>query len=332
MKKLFLDHKSLWLSTLLIVLFCWAAFYWVQVDDMSLPPPPPPTAYGAPYFERVRFEELPQPNDQKIFIDPEIEGLNWNRFATPSFSIMAIDSGQGRYLQSNIEKMKEWTLSRWGLQNIPFSAECRVLCVPTRDMMQKLFRLDRSYAEVRRNESGRITLSCLWLVLDGPPAEVIPSALTMICLAEHEQAKGVKFGFWAHRGIALLNGNLPRIRSNLAAMNEPIQQNHRLHFSAAFRVTEDQYKKKPIEDQCLFDREAAMICLLLRKEFGQDNFLAFLSTEGTEGEKSFYRIFGFSSYGEFDATLNRYMLHLSSDIREGQTPDAYLSIENPKGG
>jgi hypothetical protein len=321
MKKWF--YKRLWLSTSLLIVFGCGR----PVDDIG--PPPPPTAYGVPSAERVRFEEIPQPNGKKT-TDPEIEGLNWNRFATTNFSIIAVDSSQGRYLQSNIEKMKEWTLSRWGFPNIPFSAECRILCVPNKDLMQKLFQLDRSYAEVRRDKSGRITLSCLWLVLDGPPAEVIPGALTMICLAEYEQATGANFGFWAHRGIALLNGNLPRIRSNLAAISEPIQQDQRLHFSSAFRVTEDQHKKKPKEDQDLFDREAAMICLLLRKEFGQKNFLTFIPTQADE--QDLYKVFGFKSYGEFDATLKRYMLHLSFDIKEGRTPDAYLSIENPKGG
>jgi hypothetical protein len=290
----------------------------------SLPPTSP--IYGSPR-NQVRFEEIPQPNNQQVPHDPEIENLKWNVFdKAKNFTIISIDPGQGKYLETNIENMKEWSLTRWGLKNIDFSAECRVLCVPTRDLMQKLFRIDRSYAEIRRDGSGKIQLSCLWLVLDGVPAEVIPSALTMICLAEYEQTTGVKFGFWAHRGISLLNGNLPRIRSNLAAINRPIQENVRLHFSTAFQVTEDQYKSKPQADQVLFDEESAMLCLFLRKEFGQNNFNWFLSTQ--EKEKDLTQVFGFRNFDEFDATFKRYMFHLSSDVKEGKTPDAYLSIGN----
>ena len=276
----------------------------------------------------VMLEALPQPGGiQKVFKDdPEIQNLVWNRFETDSFVVLSLDESQGVYLHENIENMKNWSFTRWGLPNIPFSAECRVLCVPTRDLMQKLFRLERSYAEVRRNKNGKIELNVLWLVLDSTPVETIPSALTVVCMEEYEQTTGRKVGFWAERGMSVLNSSLLSIRENLIALEDPLASNKRMHFTDnLFKVTQKEYKEKPAEEQALYDREAAVVCLLLRKEYGQDNFLAFIHSKGREEDA--YQIIGISDFEQFDAILKRYMTHLTSDVKHGATPDTYLQIE-----
>lgn len=272
----------------------------------------------------VSHYQLPQPYNQQAPADPELANLVWNKWDTENFTILSLDAEQGKYLYENIEQMKKWVLSRWGFPDIKFASECRVLCVPNRNLMKKLFRLDRSHGEVRRDESGKIVMSVLWLVLDGKPAEVIPSALTMVAVSELENY-GAKMGYWAIRGMSILNGTLPQIRQELAALNATVRSDQKMFFSdKLFSMTEQEWRDESLENRQLFDREAAALCLLLRKEFGQHNLHNFLKSGG--GEQNFVQVYGFRGYQEFDATLRRYMAMLSQDVMQNRTPDDYLQI------
>ena len=71
------------------------------------------------------------------------------------------------------------------------------------------------------------------------------------------------------------------------------------------------------------------LCLFLRKEFGQDKFLEFMTSKGTEADLA--RIYGFENYEKFDRTFMRYINDLTGDVAGAnkeriQTPDAYLQI------
>ena len=271
--------------------------------------------------------QLPQPYNQTAPSDPDLRNLVWNKWDTGNFTILSLDANQGKYLHANIEQMKKWVMTRWGFPDVKHSAECRVLCVPNKELMKKLFRLERSHGEVRRDKSGKITMSVLWLVLDQKPAEVIPPSLTLVCLAELEN-QGVKVGYWATRGMSVLNGSLPQVRSQLAALNANMASDQKVYFSQKlFSMTEEEWKKETPEKRLLFDREAAALCLLLRKEYGQANLHKFMQSGG--GEQNFNQIYGFRGYQEFDATLRRYMTNLSNDVSQNRTPDSYLQISPP---
>lgn len=275
----------------------------------------------------VSHYQLPQPYNQEAPSDPELKNLVWNKWDTENFTILSLDAGQGKYLHDNIEQMKAWVLARWGLPDVKFSAECRVLCVPNQQLMKKLFRLDQSHGEVRRNKDGKIELSVLWLVLDKKPAEVIPPSLTLVCLAELE-SRNLNVGYWAVRGMSVLNGTIPQIRSQLAPLNGVITSDDKMYFSQKlFTMTEEDWKKETVEKRHLFDQEAAALCLLLRKEFGQDNLLKYLSTGG--GEQNFANVYGFQSFQVFDSTLKSYMTNLAQDVAQNRTPNSYLQISPP---
>lgn len=275
----------------------------------------------------VSHYQLPQPYNQEAPSDPELKNLVWNKWDTENFTILSLDAGQGKYLHDNIEQMKTWVLSRWGLPDVKFSAECRVLCVPNQQLMKKLFRLDQSHGEVRRNKDGKIELSVLWLVLDKKPAEVIPPSLTLVCLAELE-SRNLKMDYWTVRGMSLLNGTLPQIRSELAPLSGVIAADNKIFFSQKlFATTEEDWKKLSVEQRRLFDQESAALCLLLRKEFGQDNLLKFISTGG--GEQNFASVYGFQSFQVFDSTLKSYMTNLAQDVAQNRTPNSYLQISPP---
>jgi hypothetical protein len=234
---------------------------------------------------------------------------------------LSYDQKQGEYLYKNIEKMKTWVFARWGLPNVEFSAECKVACVPTKEMMQEAYRLNHSCSEIQK-EGDKIKSTQLFLILDKKPAEVIPVGLTEVCLAELCQ-RNIEIGFWGRRGMAILNGTLPQIKGEITPLHKKDKRDL-FTSEALFSMTEDEWKILQPKSQLIFDQQAAVVCLLLRKEFGQSKFLTFLLTDNTEQDLK--EVFGFSSQEKFDAAFMRYLSNLSSDIVEGITPDKYLQI------
>lgn len=288
----------------------------------------------------VKTTDVPLPVGQAPLTDPDLQNKNWNRWETENFVILSLDPKQGSYLYNNIEKIKTWALMRWGLPDIPFPRRtyksgqpaepgCMLVCVPDKEYLKKLFRLESSQSEVQIDDKNQIARSVAWISLDQSPAEIIPFAITTICLKEFEQITGTKFNPWLYRGMSYLNATLPQIRQTLSPLAAQVQQNQKIFFSKAiFEMTEDEWSKLEKPQQQLFDAESAAMCLLLRKEFGQDNFLSFL--RGGATEQNLAKTFGFRSYDELDATFKRYLYNLSNDINSRAAPDHYLQVSPPK--
>ena len=271
----------------------------------------------------VYFKSLPTPTGIEKSNDPSIPKIGWNRWTTTNFTILSIDLNQGDYLKNNIEQMKTWCMQRWGLQDMDYKTECRIFCVPNKETMQKLFNIETSRAETK-NDINKNTVNYLWLVLDGRPAEVIPSGLTLVSLREYETATSRKIGWWAQRGMAALNISIGQIKTNITYSERFIENNDKMFFSKSlFSITEETWKKLSIGEQNLFDSEAAALCLMIRKEYGQSMFLSMLEYSN---EKSLKETLGFSNYTHFDITFKRFLVNICKDIREGRTPDNYLQI------
>jgi hypothetical protein len=81
-------------------------------------------------------------------------------------------------------------------------------------------------------------------------------------------------------------------------------------------------------EKALFDRNSALVCLMLRKEFGEQKFIQFLSSN--QDEDSIKMIYGFKNLMEFDGTLGRYLENLKKDIGSGATPDSYLTVKGAR--
>ena len=93
-------------------------------------------AYGQ---QKVSHYQLPVPAGQTAPTDPDLKNLVWNKWDTDNFTILSLDQSQGKYLHENIESMKTWILRRWGIsEKLQFSAECKIMCVPTKELMKKL--------------------------------------------------------------------------------------------------------------------------------------------------------------------------------------------------
>ena len=80
----------------------------------------------------------------------------------------------------------------------------------------------------------------------------------------------------------------------------------------------------PPERKAIFDREAATLCLLLRKEFGQQKFIEFIKNNSSQN--ALHQVYGFNGYSQFDESFKRYFYNLSQDIVNNRTPDNYLKI------
>lgn len=282
--------------------------------------------------QNVSHFQIPIPTGVQVEEDPNIKNLVWNRRSTKNFVILSLNDDQGKYLQKNIENMKDWASSRWGFSSEDFPESkvgeklepgCMVLCVPDKSLMKKLFNLEESYGEVVKSKDGEIEKRVLWLVLDGTPAETIPPALTMICLDQLEVDHNYDFGFWAVRGMSVLNSTLPKIKSSLNLANKELEDGSFV-VEKIFSITKEDYKKMSLDQRKIFDGVSATICLLLRKEFGQKNLLDFFRNPSTE--QNFKMVYGFQNFNHFTDTFKRYSKNLTSDISDNVTPNSYLQI------
>lgn len=258
--------------------------------------------------------------------DPALKNLVWNRWETTNYVILSIDHKQGLWLYENIESMKEWSVVRWGLPNVNYpkrvnvttvgaEAGCMVICVPNKETMQKIWRRDSNYTEVKKSAKG-IDRNFMLLILDKSPAETMPSRLTVAHMKELENKLETTFNLVIIRGVATLNESLPQIKARIAYVG---QAKNLPSVKSLFSMTEKEW----VAQEYLYDSLAATVCLMLRREFGQDKFHALLTPVT---EKKFQEIYKFKGFDDFEVTWRRYINNLVQDVKNNKTPDHYLQI------
>ena len=251
-----------------------------------------------------------------LFTDLEIKDLKWHKFNTQNFVVLSIDESQGKKLSNSIEKIKNKSLSRWGIKEEDFSAECRVFSVSDKSLMKKLFQLDSSKVEIKRNQ-GKIAISVIWALDD------ISIPISEVCFAEINQKYNNRISYCLLRGMCLLNGSIDSVRKRLNYKSGYIYYSKNL-----FGMTFDKWEELSIESKQLFDKESIILCLFLRKEFGEVKMHQFFTAEKSlSPEESLKFVYGFSDYKQFDSNLMIYMRDICSDIVLGKTPDSYLEIK-----
>jgi hypothetical protein len=263
--------------------------------------------------------------------DPALKDLVWHRWTAGRFTVLALNDQQGKYLAQNANSIKNWILTRWGLPDTPLSAECRLLCVYNVELMNKLFRLNQSRVEVRK-DNGSPSIYVGWLLTDGAPEQTLAVPLTQVCLSEIDSRYQLGLGFWAKRGLGKLNMPVAAIRQEIMALTQHLQSQKSVYFSKTIlNMDQASYDKLSAEDKTLFDRQCMVLCLLLRKEFGQAKLHTFMNAKSVNPEQLLQRVYLFRDYGQFDVSLMRYMGDLCSDVAQNKTPDSYLNITPVKG-
>lgn len=296
--------------------------------------------------EKLYFERYPIPTSVKNKLNYNssevVTRIGWHHWERKPFNILSIDEQQGYTLHSYVPFIKTWIYERWGLEDINFSAECRIYATSNVDQMRTLFGgLDRSYCFVIENDTktvveqnnkifavddSSIKISYLWLILDKKPSETIPSALTLVCLKEYEHAKKIKFGYWFHRGCSVLNTSVSRLKTNILYSKKYLDGDMDMYWSKTLlTMTEDEWLLLDQSKRDLFDSQAAILTLMVRKEFGQDVLFDLLN------KSSNIKVLGFDKYEVFDGKYRSYMKYLTADIVSRKTPDSYLKITNTKG-
>lgn len=258
---------------------------------------------------------------------PAPAGKQWNHVETQNFVILAINSEHRDYLGQSMEFMRRWEFDRWGMKQVDFSVKCMVLVATDKDEYKKLFNgKDVPMVRIDREPSGKIKAMSIWCWAD-PKFHVstLPRLLTEVCLAEFEQTYGMKFPLWLHRGMGILNSNLPEIRHEVADLAQVYAQNLPCFWSEdILTMTEDRLEKYQPQNKQWFDKQAAVMCLYVLKTNGQKKFLDFIDGSLKNPQTS-VMILGMPSYKELDAALNKYMYNLSHDVAAGKTPDKYLT-------
>lgn len=285
--------------------------------------------------EPIRKVELPLEVKHELLteeIPKEIEGKVWNRWTSENFTVLSLNDTQAQYLHKHLELVKEWIFVRWGLYSINFSAECKLICVDDPVLFNKMFRLTGNKVEIRCDEKGKIKESVVYVLVNDAPSHTVPIPLTEVCLAEFAQKYNTKFGWWASRGMGLLDGALEQIKGELEQFAPSVTGNKPLYFSKSlFETTKEQYTNLDAERKRLYDQSAMIFCLMLRKEFGQDKFHWFLKKSSEIGaEASLKEVLGFEGYADFDRTFKRYMVDLCRDVVNKKTPDSYLQIREKR--
>lgn len=244
---------------------------------------------------QVSSEEVPQVPD-------DLKGLVWNKWDTDNFIILSIDKDQGLFLKNNIEKIKDLILEKWGINNFKFSNKCKIVCVTNEKLLERIFRIKEPKFEVRKKENNEIELCAVWFSLEDN--QIPYFEIANVCFEE----SGLNLPQFCVSGMSMLSDS-DRFVEELLSSDFSISKNEILESS-----NED---SKSVDN---FEIKSAVVCLLLRKEFGQKNFSNFLQNNN-------YDVFGFDDdLSKFDEILERYHKNLINDLSNGKVPESYLRI------
>jgi len=256
--------------------------------------------------------------------NPEIDKLVWNKFETKNFVILSIDANQGKYLYENLESMKTWIFQRWGLVDRPFNGKCFVVCTQNTEMHQTLLGLKAPHYESEILNNGTVQRN-LWLPLDSLPQDIITPSLTLAVMEEVAVENKHSIQPWLVRGMSVLNGSHDLIKQIITPLNNIVITKKPVFYgSVLLTIDTSQYQSLSESEKRLFDQEATLMCLMIRKEYGQNKFHQ--TIKHSYSKKELLDCLGFSNDTEFDAVFNRFMKYLSLDIASDNTPISYIQI------
>jgi hypothetical protein len=240
--------------------------------------------------------------DQPIATTLPSSEFVWNKWDTENFIVLSIDKSQGLSIKNKIEAIKSSFEKKCG-KKFDFSIPCKVICTPDGKLLSRFFNIDASRAEARRDSDGKIVVSAIWTEFED--IDSLSSLVATICLENSNNSLCIK------RGLVELEKNVNYTKSNF-------EEYSKIDAKKIFLTNSPQ----PEESQ-IFNKSSALICLLLRKEFGSTKFDSFMSS--SQDEVALKTIYGFS-FESFSETANRYFENLSKDIKNNKVPDKYLQF------
>jgi hypothetical protein len=238
-------------------------------------------------------------------IPEDLKDLEWNKWDTENFIILSIDKKQGLFIKNNIEKIKSNIYKKWGYKDIEFSGECKLVCVSTDKLLKRIFKLDGPKVEFRKNNDNKLELSVIWFSLEN---EKMPlPQIAEVCFVQKEHKNSFKMPLFYKRGMIFLENDIKFIKENLSKTN--ISEN-----------IQDVLDKDVSENSIDFDCNSAILCLLMKNEYGLYNFYKYTFDRNL-------RQFGFENNKDekIKVIFNRYSRNLLQDLKNNKVPDYYLN-------
>lgn len=265
----------------------------------------------------------PEEVSAEATIPKEFKDLVWNRWTSQNFIVCSLNDLQAQYLHRHLEDVKTWTFSRWGIEDVEFSVPCKLICVDSKDLFKKLFNIEKTRVEIRRNSEGSIVETVIFLLIDGTPSQTVPVPLAEVCIAELGQKYYDSFLPWAYKGMSKLNGDIDNIKKEIYfSKNKEFFDSKKL-----LETNKEEYESMSEHDKELFNSYSVIFCLMIRKEFGQDIYLKFLEkTTKENAEHAINNILKFKDYENFDNSFKRYHFDIIKELENKKIPSNYLQI------
>lgn len=273
-------------------------------------------------FSNICHAQISLPSSLKENNEEIVKKLQWNRYEIGKFSILSIDDAQGKWLGENIEKIKHYSMHKWGFNDFKFSKECRIFCVPSESLLKTLFGINESRIEIRED------LTVMWLVLNDTPKISVYPYVEIATLSEYANAGNIYFKFWFKRACFLLNKPKQDSKSLIKDFNTILVKNDNIFtIESILNFTESDYNKQTPINKKIFDQQVVILCLMLRKEFGEIKFKSFLKFDN-KGDGAIRVVYKYKSYLHFEEQYIKYSRDLTKDVLNNRMPDFYLEIEN----
>lgn len=237
------------------------------------------------------------------------ENFTWNKWETDNFIVLSIEKSHGIAIKKTLESIRKSHFEKWGANESEFSSKCKIICVPNPEILKRFFGIEKPRAEVRRDDSGKTAVCAVWFDFDRL------SELPGLVASVSEEMTNNKF--YVKRAIVLLSSSVQKIKEDLSRAS---------YFDVGDLIAcgQEKWSKMSPEERSLFDKNSALLCLMLRKEFGREYFSEFLRSP--QDKSSIVSVYGFKDLDEFNGVLSRYIENLTKDISTGRVPDSYLLI------
>lgn len=241
---------------------------------------------------------LPSPESES-FVAKKTEGMVWNKWETDNFVVLSIDYGHGDRLKSSVESDRDSACLSWGVEPSPLPVKCKLVCVPDAKALSELFSIKIPRCEIRRDESSAPKEIAIWV------DQGRISSLRGLLLSASLHGSPA----YLQRGVGLLAS--PGLSVEISSLSDP-------SFKNIFSLTHSALAGLGGEARSSYDREAAVLCLLARREFGSGAFSALAGGSRPEA------VLGFPDEKSFLDTAKRYFSNLRGDVQSGRTPSSYL--------
>jgi hypothetical protein len=266
--------------------------------------------------------------------DPELRSLEWNRYVNKNFVILSIDDSQGLWLCKNVPNLNEWCVSRWGFTPKKLSKECRIFCVPNNSLLKKLFGLDSPKVEIRKDKDGKTEIMAMWFVLDETrTTPFLPQSLTRVGFSDFSEQSSYVIPFWFLRSAELINSSSKSSFKNAAEVFEKNEYKNVSLLSCKELLSTDikGYQAMPSSKKDCFDSQSIVLCMMLRKEFGESKLHYFLSLlQSKDLSLALKDSYGYENLEDFEKKYLMYYRDFSKDLFQDKVPNSYFEVKSVK--